>query len=136
MSRHRRGVPLLSVLSRLGWRRDSSKSATRCLDERGRNSLLQVRLGPGYVTLECPSIGLLYLSPLQVGRLRAALRDAVFDLDRLGGGHLLAETAPPAFPEPAPNTAVPRPRQVVAVHEYQPETVAAVIRRARALEAC
>lgn len=136
MSRHRRGVPLLSILARLGWRRDTSKSTARCLDERGRSTLLKVRLGPGYVALECPSTGPLYLSPLQVGRLRAALRDVVLDLDQLGGDHLLDKPGLPAIPEPRPAPSAPRPRQVIAVHEFRPETVAALIGRVRTSEAC
>src|ERR1041384_7063385 len=85
MSRHHRSVPLLSILVRLGWRRDSNNSTTRCLDGRGRSSTLEVGLGHGYVTLEASSEGRLYLSPLQVGRLRAALKDVLLDLDLLAG---------------------------------------------------
>jgi hypothetical protein len=91
----RRRVPLLSILGRLGWVRDPDSWTTACRDGEGRRSRVIVRLGYGFVTLEGPSLGLVYLTPLQVGRLRGALRAAGLDLDLFGGRGLPARPTPP-----------------------------------------
>jgi hypothetical protein len=96
--RHRR-VPLLSILGRLGWARDPDAWTTACRDGRGRRSTVVVRLGYGFVTMEGPSLGLVYLTPLQVGRLRGALRDAGLDLDLFGGPGLPQRPPPAACPD-------------------------------------
>jgi len=85
MSRHRRRLGLPAILARLGWQRDPDLWGIPCQDGHGHRARLSVRLGMGWVTLDHPDCGLLYLRPLQVGKLRAALRDALLDLERLGG---------------------------------------------------
>jgi hypothetical protein len=55
-----------------------------------------VRLGYGFLTLEGSSLGLVYLSPEQAGRLRGALRSASIDLGRLGGEELPTRPTVPA----------------------------------------
>lgn len=95
---HRRHVPLLSILGRLGWARDPDSWTTECRDGLGHRSRVVVRLGYGFVTMESPSLGLVYLTPLQVGRLRGALRDAGHDLDLFGGPGLPVRPPPPPPP--------------------------------------
>ncbi|MDQ3274885.1 MAG: hypothetical protein M3Q39_07595 [Actinomycetota bacterium] len=90
MSRHRRRLGLPAILAWLGWQRDPGLWSIPCQDGHGHRTRLSVRLGAGWVTLDHPDLGLLHLRPLQVGKLRAALRDALLDLERLGG------TEPPA----------------------------------------
>ena len=94
-SRHgRRQVPLLSILSRLGWARDPVSWSAGCRDGDGHRSTVVVRLGHGFVTLAGPALGLVYLSPLQVGQLRGALKSAALDLDLLGGSGLPVRPVP------------------------------------------
>lgn len=85
MSDHRRRLGLLAILARLGWQRDPGLWSVPCLDGYGHRARLSVRLGTGWVTLDHPDFGLLYLRPPQVGKLRAALRHALLDLELLGG---------------------------------------------------
>jgi hypothetical protein len=80
MRHHFRKWPRLSMLMRLGLhRRPASLTAEGGVDER-RQANVVVRLGRGCVAVEGTSFGPVYLSPLQVGRLRAALRDAATQL--------------------------------------------------------
>ncbi|HYS40215.1 MAG TPA: hypothetical protein VEO01_31750 [Pseudonocardiaceae bacterium] len=101
MCRRHRRVPLLSILGRLGWARDPDSWTTACRDGRGRRSTVVVRLGYGFVTMQGPSLGLVYLTPLQVGRLRDALKNAGLDLDLLGGPGLPTRTPPAEEPDGA-----------------------------------
>lgn len=95
MSRHRRELGLLAILVRLGWQRDPTLWTIPCLDGHGRRARLSVRLGKGWVTLEGPATGLLYLRPLQAGRLWVALHQALDDLALLGGTDL-CDAEPPS----------------------------------------
>jgi hypothetical protein len=99
MCHRRRHVPLLSILGRLGWARDPDSWTTECRDGLGHRSRVVVRLGYGFVTMESPSLGLVYLTPLQVGRLRGALRDAGHDLGLFGGPGLPVRPPPAASDE-------------------------------------
>jgi len=92
MSRHRRQLGLLAILERLGWQRDPELWSVPCQDGHGHRVQLSVRLGVGWVTLDHPDIGLLYLRPQQVGKLRGALRHALLDLELFGGADLPAPT--------------------------------------------
>lgn len=76
---------IISTMTWLSWLRDPVARMTRCRDENGHRSTVVVRLACGFVTLEGSSFGPVHLSPLQVGRLRAALKSAVLDLDTLLG---------------------------------------------------
>jgi len=69
MSRHRREVRLLAILARLGWQRDPDLWTIPCLDGHGRRAHLSVRVGLGWVRLDCPASGLLYLNPFHALRL-------------------------------------------------------------------
>lgn len=106
MSRHRRSLGLLTILARLGWQRDPTLWNIPCLDGHGRRARLSVRLGRGWVTVDSPAQGPIYLRPLQVGRLRAALREVIIDLDLLGGAEL--SSRPPRSGPPAGMIAAPR----------------------------
>lgn len=65
---------------RLRWRlRPASPSSESSADDQ-RQANVVVRLGRGCVAVEGGAFGPVYLSPLQVGRLRAALRDAATQL--------------------------------------------------------
>lgn len=84
MRHHFRKWPRLSMLMRLGWlRRPASPTSEDGFDER-RQANVVVRIGRGCVAVEGSSFGPVYLSPLQVGRLRAALRDASTQLVNQG----------------------------------------------------
>lgn len=111
MARHRH-VPVLAILGRLGITRGSRYWATRCRDGDGRRTVVFVRLGFGFVALESPSFGLLYLSPVEAGRLRAVLRRAIVALGELGGERL-PERPPAANGRPAQRRALllPVPRR-------------------------
>jgi hypothetical protein len=100
MCHRRRHVPLLSILGRLGWARDPDSWTTACRDGLGHRSKVVVRLGYGFVTMEIASLGLVYLTPLQVGRLRGALRDAGLDLGLFGGSGLPMRPQPPPKASP------------------------------------
>ncbi|MEU0885616.1 hypothetical protein ABZ345_44135 [Lentzea sp. NPDC005914] len=56
-----------------------SSTSEATIDER-RQANVVVRLGRGCVAVEGASFGPVYLSPLQVGRMRAALREAATQL--------------------------------------------------------
>jgi hypothetical protein len=80
MRHHFRKRPQLSMLMRLGWRRRPASPVSEGRFDEGRQANVVVRLGRGCVAVEGTSFGPVYLSPLQVGRLRAALRDAATQL--------------------------------------------------------
>ncbi|MBM7859149.1 hypothetical protein [Lentzea nigeriaca] len=66
----------MSMLMRLGWHRHPVSSPSDGEADERHEANVVVRLGRGCVALEGASFGPVYLSPLQVGRLRGALRDA------------------------------------------------------------
>lgn len=75
--RHRRqATPVVALLARLGWQRDAVRWTIPCRDDRGRGGRVRVGLAPDGVRLTSAA-GSCDLTPLQVGRLRGALADAV-----------------------------------------------------------
>jgi len=128
MSRHRRQLGLLAILERLGWQRDPELWSVPCQDGHGHRTQLSVRLGTGWVTLDHPDCGLLYLRPQQVGKLRGALRHALLDLELFGGADLPAPT--PRF-ERAPDVGTDPPSRVRVVFRRPPSrpTVADIAAR-------
>lgn len=56
-----------------------------CLDIAGRHRDLQVFVRQGRVVLVAPPGEIAFLTPLDVGRLRAALRDAVLETSEPDG---------------------------------------------------
>lgn len=121
MSRHRRQVRLVALLARLGWQRDPDLWTISCRDGHGRRSRLSVRVGLGWVRLDCPAPGPLYLKPFHALRLCVAMREVVGDLDLLGGAE------PPTRPEPTPDEGAPPSRQLVEFHHPPPRPTVADI---------
>jgi hypothetical protein len=114
MSRHRRQIRLLAILARVGWQRDPDLWTILCLDGHGRRAHLSVRVGLGWVRLDCPAPGPLYLNPFHALRLRVAVGEAVGDLDLVGRAE---SPERPARPEPTPNDpGGPSRRQLVVFH--------------------
>ena len=118
MSRHHRQVRFLAILARLGWQRDPDLWTIPCLDGHGRRAQLSVRVGLGWVRLDCPAPGPLYLNPFHALRLRFAVREVV------GDRALFGDAGPPerpAPPEPTPNDpGVPPPRRQLVVFRRPP----------------
>jgi len=118
MSRHRRQVRFLAILARLGWQRDPDLWTIPCLDGHGRRAQLSVRVGLGWVRLDCPAPGPLYLNPFHALRLRFAVREVVGDLALFGDA---GPPERPAPPEPTPNDpGVPPPRRQLVVFRRPP----------------
>ncbi len=124
MSRHCWELGLLGILARLGWQRDPQLWDVQCLDGNGQRTRLSVRLGAGWVTLDHPDIGLLYLMPGAVGKLRGALREALLDLDLFGGADLPAPRPPLELP---PDVGADPPRRYRVVVERRPRPTVADI---------
>ena len=76
-SRHRRSTPLIRLLVRLGWQRDADLWTVPCRDLHGRRARLLIRLWPSGITITANAQGPLYLTALEVGRLRGAAHDAI-----------------------------------------------------------
>jgi hypothetical protein len=95
MTKHHRRTPLVCLLARLGWQRDPDLWTVRCRDEYGRRTCVLVQLTTAGVSITTPTDEALQLTPLQIGRLRAALRDAALSFDRLSG------TEHPSTPAPS-----------------------------------
>jgi hypothetical protein len=83
MAKHQHGNPVLRLLARFNWQRDPDSWTVSCHDRNGRRARLRVQLAADGITLVSSSDGPWVLTPLEVGRLRAAARDAVLSLDRL-----------------------------------------------------
>lgn len=125
MSGHRRQVRLLAILARLGWQRDPDLWTIPCLDGHGRRAHLPVRVGLGWVRLDCPAPGPLYLNPFHALRLRVVVREVADNLALLGG----AES--PERPEPTPHDPGVPPRRELVVFRRPPRrpTVADIAAR-------
>lgn len=97
-----RRTPVIRLLARLGWRRDPDKWTVQCRDGRGKRVFLDIRLADTGITVATSSPGPWVLSPLQAGRLRGAVRDALLSFDCLAGGaHSAERTTPRAVPPPS-----------------------------------
>lgn len=73
----RRRKPLIALLGRLRWQRDPELWTVPCRDEHGRKALLSMEIRTSGVVIRPSTPGPVTLPPLMIGRLRAALRDAV-----------------------------------------------------------
>ncbi|MCP2243597.1 hypothetical protein [Lentzea aerocolonigenes] len=80
MTHHLRKWSRLSMLLRLERRRRAVSSTSETTIDERRQANVVVRPSRGCVAVEGASFGPVYLSPLQVGRMRAALRDAASQL--------------------------------------------------------
>ncbi|MDQ3989382.1 MAG: hypothetical protein M3291_09345, partial [Actinomycetota bacterium] len=86
----------------LGWQRDPELWTVRCHDRYGRRALVQVHLTEIGLRIISSSPEPLELTPPEVGRLRAALRDGVLSLGELAGpdGFCGADRPPRSIPPP------------------------------------
>jgi hypothetical protein len=126
MANRHRQTTVLSIFARLRWSANLTTRTTRCRDGHGRRSTLAVRPANGLVALEGPTLGMVYLSPLQVGHLRSALRGAVIDLDLLGGQYIADKVGP------ADENGLPMPRQhrrTVSLRSRNRPSVAEIVTR-------
>jgi len=96
----RRRQTTLSMLARSPLAPGAAGWTTRCRAGDGRPSTVVVRVLADVVTLEGPDFGLVYLSPLELGRLRSVLRDAIIGTASCQGRHRRddAPVAQPARP--------------------------------------
>ncbi len=94
MTRHHRRTALICLLVRLGRQRDSDLWTIRCRDEHGRRTCMLVHLTAVGVSITTPAGGALQLTPLQIGRLRAALRDAALTFEQLSGTGVFSAPVP------------------------------------------
>ncbi|HKR50512.1 MAG TPA: hypothetical protein VJT72_13240 [Pseudonocardiaceae bacterium] len=95
-------APLLRLLGRLGWQRDPDLWTVHCHDGYERRARILVHLSATGICLTVPEQGPLQLSGLQIGQLRAALRDAFLSFALLAGPdrirHAEFAAAPPTRP--------------------------------------
>lgn len=121
---------LLRLLIRLGWQRDPDLWTVRCRDQHGRRTRLIIALSTAGVTLTSTSSQSLELTVLEVGQLRAALRDALLTLDGLACREGIGIGTPAAGRErPTPAASPPRPRRRVRLGPPPRSSVAEVIPR-------
>lgn len=100
MRRRNQRLSVLAVLSRLGRPPDRYTWTIPCRDARGRRARLRVGLAPGGVTLTVTRHGPITLAPLEAGRLRAAVREALSThapLAAQGARTRHRRTGPPLF---------------------------------------
>lgn len=122
-SRHdRRGVSVLRLLARLWQQRDGRRWIVHGTDERGRSVSVQVTFGERGVALSSPRSGEVFFAPLQAGRLRAAIRDAIESIDQpASAAHQIAHL--PADPlAPTARPATPSPRVRIVLDDPEPAT--------------
>lgn len=117
-----RNVPLLRVLARLWLRRNGRRWIMHGHDEHGRRASFRVSFDENGVAVVPSRPGGVVLAPLQAGRLRAALRDAIESIDQPASAvhetaNLPADpSAPTAWPTP------PTRRVRVVLGDPQPAT--------------
>lgn len=127
MEKRHRTCPLLRLLARIGWQRDPDTWTVPCRDGRGHRARLHVRLTDAGVVVAPSTAGPWALTPLQVGRLRGALRDAVLTFDRLAGSIESADhPAASATESPPPPEDRPLPRQRVLLEPLPRPSVAEI----------
>jgi hypothetical protein len=108
MNVRRRTLPLIRLLAQLGWQRDPDGWTIPCRDGAGHRARLRIALTETGVVITPTGPGPWRLTPLQVGRLRAGLRDAVISLGELSGDDDVAPPERSAIP-----TAPKVPRRLV-----------------------
>lgn len=115
VGRHRRGSPLLRVVSRVWLWRDARLWTVHGRDQRGRSISVQVGLAEFGVTLTPSRSGQIELAPLQAGKLRNAIKNAVIAVDSPRAA--VREMPPSLTPRPRrqPWPPSPRPRVRVSV---------------------
>jgi hypothetical protein len=146
MKRRAVTLPLMHLLARLGWQRDSDAWTIRCRDSQGKQAYLRVQLAVHGIALVPSSPGPWNLGPWQTGRLRRALADALVSYDQLGGSEP-PDLAPrrhgatPRAEASAPTAATPRehrppsspiPRQRVRLDQVRRPSTADIASRVTA----
>lgn len=130
VARHQRSTPLIRLLIRLGWQRDPELWTVRCRDQHSQRARVFVSLSAAGVALASTSPGPLELTPLEVGQLRGALRDALLTLDRLAGEERVGVRTPtPRRAQPPRAVPSSRPRQQVRLDRLTRPSVAEIISR-------
>ncbi|XVS62091.1 hypothetical protein ACQPYE_27990 [Actinosynnema sp. CA-299493] len=76
---------MLRLLIRLGWQHDPATWTVRCRNRSGRRARLEIHVAATGISIDGIHADQLVLTPLEVGRLRAALRQALLAFDRLAG---------------------------------------------------
>lgn len=99
---HRRRMPLIRLLARLGRQRDPDLWTVPCRDIHGRRAQLLIRLQASGITITATTQGPLYLTALEVGRLRGAARDAIHTCGLLTDPDHAESAAPTAPPDQPP----------------------------------
>lgn len=79
---HKQSMSLLGLLCRLWHVREGDRWLVHGRDEQGGGTTLVLRVCEQGVTLTFGQPGRIVLAPLQAGRLRAGIRDALVALDR------------------------------------------------------
>ncbi len=75
-----RSLPLVALLARLKRQRDPEVWTVHCRDGRGRRTTLQIGLTPNGITITATESGPWQLTPVESGRLRGAVREALLTL--------------------------------------------------------
>ena len=129
-AKHHGRTPLLRLLARLGWQRDPDLWTVPCRDQRGRRARLIVALTATGIALASTSPEGVELTPLEVGQLRGALRDALLTLDRLAGGQQLGvRPLTRRREQPVPPAGAPRTRQRIRLDRLSRPSVAEIVSR-------
>lgn len=129
VAKHQRRTALIRLLIRLGWQRDPGLWTVRCHDQQGRRARLVVTLSLAGVAIASTSLGALQLTALEVGQLRAALRDALLSLDRLAGSEKVGMPASTRDSEPS---LPPASRQRIRLDRLSRPSVAEITARLEA----
>lgn len=113
MGRHFQGTPLLRLLSALWHKREGNRWTVHGHDQDGRSTSLVVGVCEDGITLTPKRAGPIVLAPLQAGRLRAGVRDAIVAMDQ--PGQAVRQIPPPPAPSPRPWPPSPHPRVSVTL---------------------
>lgn len=118
----KRNVPLLRILARLWLRRNGRRWIMHGHDEHGRRASLRVSFDENGVAVVPSRPGGVVLAPLQAGRLRAAIRDAIQSIDQpaLAAHEITKLPADPSAFTVRPAT--PRPRVRTVLDDPDPAT--------------
>lgn len=108
MAKPHQRTPLIRLLVRLGWQRDPDFWTVHCRDQWGRRARVVVALDTAGVALASTSPEPLELTPMEVGQLRGALRDALLNLDMLTAGKRVGAPARSARRQQLPRLRVRR----------------------------
>lgn len=115
-------VPVLAVFARLWRQRDARRWIVHGHDGDGRSASVRVAFGEHGVTMMPSCSGQIVLEPMQAGRLRAAIRDAIESIDQPASAARRIADTPVDRPMPKPRPPSPRPRVRVVLEDPEPAT--------------